>query len=275
MAQAIFWEFLASRAMRVARKNFISDCIEIRIINLSLELYGTKIGHGRKWIDWNKHDKKLVDQFFSFFGPNNTNWTFDENIVINRSSCNDLYIFHEGDFRWTISKLNCILQFVCNKTKGRISKWVFQEKKASPISRKTNISLKCSFFGKFSFVFLKHPFWDSHFCLITDELLSFKFKCPTKRMNVVILVFFLSYYPTCPTCLQMLFMAIKDQIFSAWIGKCGCSCMREHSMYFPISCNSFIFYALGTVFTVKLIKCYVQCVFTILFFKSKREYFRS
>ena len=30
---------------------------------------------------------------------------------------------------------------------------------------------KCSFFGKLAcFVFLKHPFWDSPFCLISDEI---------------------------------------------------------------------------------------------------------
>ena len=166
MAQAIFWEFLASRAMRVARKNFISDCIEIRIINLSLELYGTKIGHGRKWIDWNKDNKKLVDQFFSFFGPNNTNWTFDENIVINRSSCNDLYIFHEGDFRWTISKLNCILQFVCNKTKGRISEWVFQEKKASQFPEKRTFLKNVRFSEN-----LALSFWNTRFEIHTFALL--------------------------------------------------------------------------------------------------------
>ena len=37
--------------------------------------------------------------------------------------------------------------------------------------KQTKHAKKCSFFGKFSyFVFLKHLFWDSVFCLITDEL---------------------------------------------------------------------------------------------------------
>ena len=31
-------------------------------------------------------------------------------------------------------------------------------------------SKKCSFFGKFGFVFFKQPFWDSPFCLITDVI---------------------------------------------------------------------------------------------------------
>ena len=45
--------------------------------------------------------------------------------------------------------------FVGNKVKGQISKWVFQENKACQIFRKTNISYslmrskKCSFFRKF------------------------------------------------------------------------------------------------------------------------------
>ena len=76
--------------------------------------------------------------------------------------------------------------FVGNKAKGQISKWFFQENKARQIFRKTNISyplictstcayqrvrnvcfseiLTCS-------VFLKQPFWDSLFCLITDDLM--------------------------------------------------------------------------------------------------------
>ena len=49
---------------------------------------------------------------------------------------------------WSLISL---VQFVVNKAKGRISKRVFQENKARQI-------------------FLKHPFWDSPFCLITDEL---------------------------------------------------------------------------------------------------------
>ena len=72
-----------------------------------------------------------------------------------------------------------------NKAKERISKRVFQENKARQIFRKTNISYPlictrtCAYQGVrnvcFSenltcFVFLKHPFWYSRFCLITDEL---------------------------------------------------------------------------------------------------------
>ena len=77
-----------------------------------------------------------------------------------------------------------ILEHVGNKAKGRISKRVFQENKARQIFRKTNISYPlirtrtCAYQGvrnvRFSenlasFVFLKDPFWDSPFCLITDE----------------------------------------------------------------------------------------------------------
>ena len=64
-----------------------------------------------------------------------------------------------------------------NKAKGPISKRAFQEIKARKIFQKTNISysayqrlrnvpfpenLTC-------LVFLKHPFWDSPFCLIASE----------------------------------------------------------------------------------------------------------
>ena len=50
--------------------------------------------------------------------------------------------------------------FVVNKAKGQISKWVFQENKASPNFPK---NLAC-------FVYLKYPFLDSPFSLITDDL---------------------------------------------------------------------------------------------------------
>ena len=65
---------------------------------------------------------------------------------------------------------------VGNKAKGRISRRVLQENKAHQIFRKTKISYplclsggkKCSFFENLAcFVFLKHPFRDSPFCLIT------------------------------------------------------------------------------------------------------------
>ena len=81
-----------------------------------------------------------------------------------------------------------LLNIVGNKEKGRISKRVFQEKKARQIFRKKRIfftpdthayvnipevrnvrfseNLEC-------FAFLKHPFWDSPFCLITHDMNSF------------------------------------------------------------------------------------------------------
>ena len=63
------------------------------------------------------------------------------------------------------------------RQKGRISKRVFQENEARQIFRKTDIS--CAYQGARNvcflenwacLVFLKHPFWDSPFCLITDAL---------------------------------------------------------------------------------------------------------
>ena len=74
---------------------------------------------------------------------------------------------------------------VGNKAKGRISKRVFQEKKTRQIFRKTNFSypLICTrtyayqgarnvrfWVNLACFVFLKHPFRDSPFCLITDDI---------------------------------------------------------------------------------------------------------
>ena len=57
--------------------------------------------------------------------------------------------------------------FVGDKAKGQISKRVFQENKARQIFRKTNISNPL-IRTHACFVFLKHPFWDSPFSLITD-----------------------------------------------------------------------------------------------------------
>ena len=92
--------------------------------------------------------------------------------------------------------------FVSSKTKGRISKKVFQENKALQIFRKTNISypLICirvppvHFWENFAcFVFLKHPFWDSPFYLITDDYLSSK-TCETKGTVSAIFFMIISHY---------------------------------------------------------------------------------
>ena len=61
-------------------------------------------------------------------------------------------------------------EIICNKAKRRISKQVFQENKARQIFRKTNISYPLLRKNLTCFVFLKHPFWDSLFCLITGEI---------------------------------------------------------------------------------------------------------
>ena len=80
--------------------------------------------------------------------------------------------------------ISMLKHIVGNKAKRQISKRVFQENKARQFFRKTNISYPLirirtrTYQGvrnvRFSenltfFVFLKHPFWDSPFCLITDE----------------------------------------------------------------------------------------------------------
>ena len=74
---------------------------------------------------------------------------------------------------------------VVNKPKSRISKHVFQENKARQIFQKTIISYPvicthtCTYQGVRNvrflenlacFIFLNHPFSDSSFCLITNEL---------------------------------------------------------------------------------------------------------
>ena len=87
-----------------------------------------------------------------------------------------------------IPKTNSAKHIVGNKAKGRISKRLFQKKnKPRQIFRKTNISYPlirtrtCAYQGvrnvRFSenlayFVFLKHPFLGSPFCLITDDIIK-------------------------------------------------------------------------------------------------------
>ena len=83
-------------------------------------------------------------------------------------------------FEMTHSLLKSSHHNVGNKAKGRIWKRVFQESKACQNFRKTNISYLLIRTRKgvrnvcFSeilacFAFLKHPFWDSLFCLITGD----------------------------------------------------------------------------------------------------------
>ena len=78
---------------------------------------------------------------------------------------------------------------MANKTKGRISKRVLRENKARQIFRKTNMRIRGVRNVRFSenlacFVFLKHPFWDSPFCLITDEISSSVFINPFHTTGV-------------------------------------------------------------------------------------------
>ena len=62
-------------------------------------------------------------------------------------------------------------KFVGNKAEGRISQRVFHENKARQIFWKKKTFLTPFPFSEnlACFVFLKHPFWDSPFCLITDK----------------------------------------------------------------------------------------------------------
>ena len=78
-----------------------------------------------------------------------------------------------------------------NKAKGKISKRVFHENETRQILRNTYVCVsggkRCSFFSENStcFVFLKHPFWDSPFCFITNELLS-EFHQVVKNMHLLV-----------------------------------------------------------------------------------------
>ena len=115
---------------------------------------------------------------FHFYGLcQHAMFAFQFNVLF--SCCLESLWFHAFKGSWEYQKI------VGNKAKGRISKRVFQENKACQIFRKTNISYPlirtrtCGYQGVrnvcFSenlacFVFLKHPFWDSPFCLMTDEI---------------------------------------------------------------------------------------------------------
>ena len=87
---------------------------------------------------------------------------------------------------WVYLLNSWIAHFDGKKAKGQISKWLFQENKSNQKFQKMNISytLICTrhvhvhvkgvrnvhFSENLAcFVFLKHPFWDSPFCLITVD----------------------------------------------------------------------------------------------------------
>ena len=87
--------------------------------------------------------------------------------------CSSIILLGFCWFGWCIWKIDIAsTYFVGNKAKGQISKRVFQENKTGQIFRKMKISyplirtrtLVC-------FVFLKHPFSDSPFSLITDDFI--------------------------------------------------------------------------------------------------------
>ena len=87
--------------------------------------------------------------------------------------CSSIILLGFCWFGWCIWKIDIAsTYFVGNKAKGQISKRVFQENKTGQIFRKMKISyplirtrtLVC-------FVFLKHPFSDSPFSLITNDFI--------------------------------------------------------------------------------------------------------
>ena len=111
--------------------------------------------------------------------------------------------------RWNISRFKRVQVEVYSKP-WQISKielfvkWVFQENKAHQIFRETNISYPlirtrtCAYQGVRNVcfsenlagsVFLKHPFWDSPFCLITNELVAKGLDQSKKTFLSVLLLF--------------------------------------------------------------------------------------
>ena len=109
--------------------------------------------------------------------------------------------FNQGSVQYLVVNCFCSIrpweaenckpcEFIGNKPKGRISKPVFWGSKASQIFREPGISYPlihtctCAYQEVWNvcfsenlacFVFLKHPFWDLPFWLITDELIVFSF----------------------------------------------------------------------------------------------------
>ena len=130
-------------------------------------------------------------------------------------------------FRWVMFSFQ--LNIVGNKAKGRISKRVFQENKAHQIFRKTKFLTTrkhttpnfpknelflinvCFSENLVCFVFLKRPFWDSPFGLITDDI--------TKFIKELPLVFIFQYVPEFQTtfckCYSDSFVAIYLHIL--WV----------------------------------------------------------
>ena len=103
---------------------------------------------------------------FNPFSANTTKWS---NTL--RQLKGDGKNLKEDDLRIMFTSTSI---FVGNIANGRISKRVFQENKSRQIFRKTNISypLICTrtWVKKLAcFIFLKHPYWDSLFCLFTDH----------------------------------------------------------------------------------------------------------
>ena len=98
---------------------------------------------------------------------------------------------------------------VGNKAKGRISKWMFQQNKARQISQKTNIfyplistrtCVKNVFLENLAcFVFLKHSFWDSTFCLITNDTLCGSIFLRSKILHFVRIYFLKLTFSKCFT----------------------------------------------------------------------------
>ena len=122
--------------------------------------------------------------------------------------------------------------FVGNKTKGRVSNRVFQENKACQIFWKTKISYPLILTAyqevrnvRFSenlecFAFLKHPFWDSSFRLITG-VLSISFHTLLQIKNSTLCFFYISSQPLfyCIFVKNWLLQMSSDYLLKAWCQK--------------------------------------------------------
>ena len=111
-----------------------------------------------------RHNDQMIADFFLFDSPPSYLYAYllldETNNLVQLAT---YQVFHI---------LMVLTYFVSNKPKGRISKPVFQENKAHQIFRTCayqGVRNVCFSENSVSFVFLKHLFWDSLFCLITDE----------------------------------------------------------------------------------------------------------
>ena len=133
-------------------------------------------------------------------------------------------------------KLFSFRYYVGNKAKGRISKRVFQEKKARQISEKRTFltpwyahvrmcsgGKKCSFLENLAcFVFLKHLLWDSPFCLLPTKWHQASVLCnflrnSNSKVGRKAVIGFLLGLVLCTPSLYVYLFEVSNTSFLAWL----------------------------------------------------------